>query len=233
MVVNNDRKFFEQLQASSRNAAFFCFGDIYYLGCLQLHSSPYILHPSSVEDVRRWVASYGSLGPLVYIALYTVRPVLFFPSIFLNLSASILFGPMLGIVYLLCGGLSSAVLCYALGSLGGGRRLLDRYGGSWGERLTNYLSGSGGFVKMLWLRTVPIFPYDPVSIIAGCCKMNLQLYAAATVLGMLPGAIAYNLLADSILGGRGLYVSVAAVIIAFGLPLAWWALGGEHKKLKE
>ena len=55
----------------------------------QLHSSPYILHPSSVEDVRRWVASYGSLGPLVYIALYTVRPVLFFPSIFLNLSASI------------------------------------------------------------------------------------------------------------------------------------------------
>ena len=95
-------------------------------GVWQLHSSPYILHPSSVEDVRRWVASYGSLGPLVYIALYTVRPVLFFPSIFLNLSASILFGPMLGIVYLLCGGLSSAVLCYALGSLGGGRRLLDR-----------------------------------------------------------------------------------------------------------
>ena len=38
----------------------------------QLHSSPYILHPSSVEDVRRWVASYGSLGPLVYIALYSL-----------------------------------------------------------------------------------------------------------------------------------------------------------------
>lgn len=48
----------------------------------QLHSSPYILHPSSVEDVRRWVASYGSLGPLVYIALYTVRPVLFFQVFF-------------------------------------------------------------------------------------------------------------------------------------------------------
>lgn len=49
--------------------------------------------------------------------------------------------------------------------------------------------------------------------------MNLRLYAA-TVLGMLPGAIAYNLLADSILGGRGLYVSVAVVIIAF------WAAAG-------
>lgn len=199
----------------------------------QLHSSPYIFHPASVDDVRRWVASYGSLGPLVYVALYAVRPLLFFPGIFLNLSAGILFGPMLGIVYLLCGGLSSALLCYALGSLGGGRKLLDRYGGCWGERLTNYLSGSGGFVKMLWLRTVPIFPYDPVSIIAGCCKMNLQLYAAATVLGMLPGAIAYNLLADAVSGGSGVYVSAAVVVIAFGLPLAWWAWGGEHKKLKE
>lgn len=86
----------------------------------QLHSSPYILHPSSVEDVRRWVASYGSLGPLVYIALYTVRPVLFFPSIFLNLSASILFGPMLGIVYLLCGG--SEQCCFMLCAGKSGRR---------------------------------------------------------------------------------------------------------------
>ena len=199
----------------------------------QLHSSPYIFHPSSVEDVRRWVASYGTLGPLVYIAVYTVRPLLFFPSLFLNLSASILFGPLLGVVYLLLGGLGSAVLCYFLGHSGGGRRLLDRYGGRWGERLTNYLGGSGGFGKMLWLRTVPIFPYDPVSIIAGCCNMRLQLYAAATVLGMLPGAIAYNLLADSLLGGQGLYLSITVVIAAFGIPLAWWALGGEHKKLKE
>ncbi|MCD8359850.1 MAG: hypothetical protein LUC29_03205 [Acidaminococcaceae bacterium] len=48
----------------------------------QLHSSPYIFYPASVDDVRHWVASYGSLGPLVYIALYAVRPLLFFQGIF-------------------------------------------------------------------------------------------------------------------------------------------------------
>lgn len=198
----------------------------------QLHSSPYIFHPSSVEDVRRWVASYGSLGPLVYIALYTVRPLLFFPSLFLNLCAGILFGPLLGIVYLLLGGLGNAILCYGLGKMGGGRRLLNRYGGAWGERLTRYLGGSGGFVKMLWLRTVPVFPYDPVSIIAGCCNMRLQVYALATVVGMLPGAIAYNLLADSFIGGSGIYAAAAVAAVAFGVPLACWGLGGEHKKIK-
>lgn len=67
----------------------------------QLHSSPYILHPSSVEDVRRWVASYGSLGPLVYIALYTVRPVLFFPSIFL-ISAPVFYLGQCWVSYICC-----------------------------------------------------------------------------------------------------------------------------------
>lgn len=198
----------------------------------QLHNSPYIIHPTSVDDVRQWVDSYGSLGPLVYIALYTARPLLFFPSIFLNLSAGILFGPWLGICYLLLGGLGSAIVCYGLGHIGGGRKLLNRYGGSWGEKLTSYLSGSRGFVKMLWLRTVPVFPYDPVSIIAGCCNMNLQLYVLATILGMLPGAIAYNLLADSLLSGQGVYLAAAVVLTAFGLPLAWWTFGDEHKKLR-
>ncbi len=211
----------------------FGFAVVIVWGLWQMYHSPHIFHPASVEDVRRWVTAYGSLGPFVYIGLYTVRPLLFFPSIFLNLSASILFGPLLGICYLLLGGLGSAVLCYGLGQMGGGRKLLDRYGGRWGEKLTNYLSGSDGFEKMLWLRTVPIFPYDPVSIIAGCCNMNLRLYVIATSLGMVPGAVAYNLLADSLLAGKGLTLAIAVTILAFGLPLAWWTLGGEHKKLKE
>lgn len=51
----------------------------------QLHSSPYILHPSSVEDVRRWVALYGSLGPVslysfIYCAADTVFSKYFFKS---------------------------------------------------------------------------------------------------------------------------------------------------------
>lgn len=49
----------------------------------QLHSSPYILHPSSVEDVRRWVASYGSLGPVsLYSFIYCAAGTVFFQVFF-------------------------------------------------------------------------------------------------------------------------------------------------------
>ena len=74
---------------------------------------------------------------------------------------------------------------------------------------------------MIILRTVPIFPYDPVSIIAGSVRLPFKIYAAATVLGMLPGAIAYNFLADAF-GTPRFYAALAVTLLAFGIPLVWW-----------
>ena len=98
---------------------------------------------------------------------------------------------------------------------------MRNFGGSWGVRLTGYLVDSASFKKMIVLRTVPIFPYDPVSIIAGSVHLPYKIYAAATLLGMLPGAVAYNFLADAF-GTARFYAAVAVTLLAFGLPLLWW-----------
>lgn len=186
-----------------------------------VYVSPYNPHPSSAEEVRRWVMGFGPWAPLIYVAVYTVRPLLLFPTLLLNLSAGVLFGPLWGVVFLLCGGFGCASFCYLLGRFGGGSWLLRNFGGSWGDRLTAYLVGEGSFRKMLWLRTVPIFPYDPVSIIAGSVRLPFKIYGGATVLGMLPGAVAYNFLADSF-GTTRFYAALVITLLAFGVPLVWW-----------
>lgn len=186
-----------------------------------LYESPYNPHPHSAEDIRRWVVGFGVWAPLIYVAVYTIRPLLLFPTLLLNLSAGVLFGPWWGILFLLLGGFGCASFCYLLGRFGGGCWLLRNFGGSWGERLTHYLVGSGSFKKMIILRTVPIFPYDSVSIIAGSVRLPFKIYAAATVLGMLPGAIAYNFLADAF-GTPRFYAALAVTLLAFGIPLVWW-----------
>ncbi|MEG0970588.1 MAG: VTT domain-containing protein, partial [Acidaminococcaceae bacterium] len=94
-----------------------------------------------------------------------------------------------------------------------------------------YLSHEQGFIRMLWLRTVPIFPYDPVSVVAGCSSMSYVPYAAATLVGMLPGALAYNFLAEAFVGTGGLTVGIVLTTVAFGLPMAWWYWGGERSKM--
>ena len=189
-----------------------------------LYASPYNPHPQSAEDIRRWVMGFGVWAPLIYVGVYTIRPLLFFPTLLLNLSAGVLFGPWLGIIFLLLGGFGCATLCYFLGRFGGGYGLLRQFGGSWGERLTAYLVGEGSFTKMLWLRTVPSFPDDPVSIIAGSVRLPFKIYGGATSLGMLPGAIAYNFLADSF-GTSRFYMAVVVTILAFGVPLLLWKKG--------
>ena len=190
-----------------------------------LYASPYNPHPKSAEDIRRWVVGFGVWAPVIYVGVYTIRPLLFFPTLLLNLSAGVLFGPWWGIVFLLLGGFGCASFCYLLGRFGGGHWLLKNFGGNWGDRLTAYLVGRGSFQKMLWLRTVPIFPYDPVSIMAGSVRLPFGVYGGATVLGMLPGAIAYNFLADSF-GTARFYLAVFVTVLAFGVPLIWWKKSG-------
>ncbi len=197
---------------------------ILYMG----YTSPYNPHPQSAADIRQWVLGFGALAPLIYIVVYTIRPILFFPTLLLNLSAGILFGPALGIVMVLVGGLGCATFCYILGRYGGGYWLLSTFGGKWGDKLTNYLVGEGSFTKMLWLRTVPIFPYDPISIIAGSVKLSYRIFAFGTLLGMLPGAIAYNLLSDSF-GTPQFYAAIGITIAAFGIPLILWQRQGGAK----
>lgn len=197
-----------------------------------VYQSSYNPHPQSAEDIRRWVAGFGSLAPLMYVGVYTIRPLLLFPTLILNLSAGVLFGPCWGVLYLLMGGMGCAMFCYLWGRFGGGRWLLKNFGGHWGERLRGYLVCSNSFTKLLWLRTVPIFPYDPVSVIAGSVGFDVKKYIGATFLGMLPGAIAYNFLADSF-GTNKVYVAILVLLVAFGVPMYWWRRSGECKKIRE
>jgi len=38
-------------------------------------------------------------GPLIYILLYSIRPLILFPSTILTLAGGFLFGPVLGVLY--------------------------------------------------------------------------------------------------------------------------------------
>ena len=208
---------------------------IFYMAAVAfLWYLPGVFHPRSVEEVRVWVMGFGVWGPLVYVALYTVRPLLLFPGLLLNLAAGILFPPAWGIPLLLLGGLGSATLLFVMARTGVGSTFFCLHGGRWGKRIHTYVSESEqSFVHMLWLRTVPLFPYDVISMMAGCTRLSYRVFAFTTLLGMLPGAIAYNLLGDSLGSHAGWGRSLLLTAAAFGIPLAVWYFGGERKKLKE
>ena len=176
---------------------------------------------NSILELRVWLAKFGSLAPLAYVLLYTLRPVLLIPALFLNLVAAVFFGPIWGIVYILCGGLGSASLCYYLAKHTN-FEFINKIAAKWWNLVDKY-SPKSDFKKMLCLRIVPIFPYDPISFLAGLSDIPYKTYALATLLGMLPGAIAYNFLTDSFLSpDTSKSTALVVFLVAFVVPYVYW-----------
>lgn len=190
-----------------------------------LYWNPAFVRPASVADIRRLVAGWGAWGPVVYIGLYTVRPLLLLPSLPFNLAAGILFTPLTGLVSLLLGGLGSASLVFGAARWGLGRSLLAFWGGTWGQRLDAYLADKQkGGRNLFWLRIVPIFAYDPVSIVAACTGIRYRTFALATLAGMLPGAVAYCFLGEALVVKEYLPLALVLLLVVFGVPFACWYL---------
>ena len=63
--------------------------------------------------------------------------------------------------------------------------------------------------------------------------MRFGTFAVTTLIGMIPGAIAYNILGDALSGNSGFMFSALLLVVAFGIPLAFWYFGGERNLLRK
>ena len=130
----------------------------------------------------------------VFIAIYTLRPLIFFPASLLTLAIGALCGPVWGIVFAVIGSNFSATLAYFVGRLLGqdvlqlkGDNALQRYL----ERMRQ-----NSFETIFVMRLI-FLPYDLVNYAAGFLKINYGAFILATILGSLPGTISFVLFGAS------------------------------------
>lgn len=68
----------------------------------------------SAQGIESWIDSLGPWAPVVYILVYTIRPLVFFPASILTLTGGVLFGAWFGTLYTLIGATLSALVGYAM-----------------------------------------------------------------------------------------------------------------------
>ncbi len=175
------------------------------------------------EALRNLIVSTGSWGPIVYIVIYTIRPLLLFPALILTLAGGLAFGPWWGTLYVLLGGLSGACLCFMIARSFGHEKMKKHVGQFSQLRAFDDQIAEHGFRTMLIMRIVPIFPYDPVSYLAGLSKMSFRDYTLATAIGMVPGAFAFNMLGHSLTDmlSPTFLMAVALVMFVMLTPLVY------------
>ena len=173
-------------------------------------------------------------GPLLFIVLYTLRPLIFFSALVLSVGAGFLYGPVLGILYTVIGANLGASLAYLIGTFFGRGVLAQSsdHQGRWqgyADRLRR-----NAFETVLTMRFL-FLPYDLVNYLAGFLRVRYTPFIWATVLGSLPGTVAFVLFGASTDGdfSSGLPSVNAGVLLASVAIFALSLLGSRLLKRRE
>lgn len=137
-------------------------------------------------------------GPLLFIFVYMLRPLILFPASLLTLLGGSVFGLFPGFFYILIAGTVSALLPY-----GAARWFSDEPAEQVtdGNRLSRFIGllRRNPFQAVLIMRLLYL-PYDLVSVLAGSLKINTGTFFLATLIGNIGGTLAYTGLGASIEG---------------------------------
>src|SRR5512143_2691896 len=64
--------------------------------------------------MEQWISSFGMAGPIVFMAIYAIGTVLFFPGAVLTLAGGAMFGPVWGTLYNLTGATIGAAIAFLI-----------------------------------------------------------------------------------------------------------------------
>jgi uncharacterized membrane protein YdjX (TVP38/TMEM64 family) len=153
-----------------------------------------------------WVDAAGPAGPLILIAIYAAATVLFLPGSPITLAGGALFGPIWGALFCLTGATLGAALAFLIARYLAGDWVQSHTKGLL-ERLVRGVEAEG-WRFVAFVRLVPLFPFNLVNYAFGLTRISFLSYLLATLVFMVPGALAYSWLGfagrQAITGGEGL-----------------------------
>ncbi|WP_228036820.1 TVP38/TMEM64 family protein [Cuspidothrix issatschenkoi] len=149
------------------------------------------LNPQALlQNALHWINGLGTLGGIAFIGIYIIATVAFLPGSILTLGAGVIFGVILGSLYVFIGATLGATAAFLVG------RYLAR---GW---VTNKIADNKKFAAIdkavskeglkivLLTRLSPIFPFNLLNYALGITGVSLQDYFLGSV-GMIPGTIMY------------------------------------------
>ena len=158
-------------------------------------------------------------GPVAFVAVYLLRPLLFFSAAVLTVAGGFLFGAAGGVALVVLAANGSAMVAYGLArwfGAGVGQEA-DPAGrlARWTGRLRHR-----SFESVISMRLLQL-PYDLVSYLAGAVRIHPGAFLLGTAVGSLPATVAFVLFGASLESFDGGVPAIdAPVLIASGILLA-------------
>jgi len=144
-----------------------------------------------LRNLLHWIAGLGPAGPLIFIGIYTIAPVLFFPGVILSIGAGTVFGLLAGSIYVSIGATLGATAAFLVGRYIARDWIAGKLQGDARFRAIDRAVAREGWKIVGLARLSPFFPFNLLNYAFGLTDISLRDYFFATWAGMLPGIIMY------------------------------------------
>lgn len=148
-------------------------------------------HPQILlRNALQWIYGIGALGALAFILIYIIATVAFLPGSILTLGAGVVFGLVMGSLYVFIGATIGATAAFLVGRYLARGWVIKKISGNPKFRAVDEAVGREGLKIVLLTRLSPVFPFNLLNYAYGVTGVTLKDYILGSI-GMIPGTIMY------------------------------------------
>lgn len=145
----------------------------------------------AIRSTLEWIQNQGAIGVLVFGAVYVLACVLLIPGSILTLGAGVLYGPLLGSVYVSVASVLGATISFLMGRFLVRDWVVQKFGSDPRFASLDDAVGQAGWRMVVMLRLSPVFPFNVLNYALGLTQVRLLDYVLASWIGMLPGTVLF------------------------------------------
>ena len=185
------------------------------------------------EDIQQVFATLGVWTLPLFILAYAIAVWIPHVATIMTIVGGLLFGPVVatGLVILLSTFASAGPFLFAR-KFGQGRvkhwitkKGFDKYA---------HNVNKNSFLYVLYLRLLPILPYELQNYLVGLTNITLKNFFLATFIGLFPGTLALALLGDTIAQTSTINIIILAVVAVIAAVIPWLIKKyGVHERKKK
>jgi uncharacterized membrane protein YdjX (TVP38/TMEM64 family) len=147
--------------------------------------------------LKSFVASHLVAAILIYAAVYVLAVALSLPgAALLSIIGGFLFGWMVSAPVTIAAATIGAIIVFQIVKTSFGTSIAER-AGPFAKKLTDGFA-KDAFSYLLFLRLTPLFPFFAVNAVAGLANVRLSTFTLATLIGIIPGGIAFAYLGQGL-----------------------------------
>ncbi|WP_448563799.1 TVP38/TMEM64 family protein [Trichothermofontia sp.] len=149
------------------------------------------IHPQAwLHQALQWIEGLGLGGGLAFMVIYIVATVALLPGAILTLGSGIIFGVILGSIYVLVGATIGAIAAFLVGRYLLRGWISRKIAGNPKFAAIDQAVAKQGFKIVLLTRLSPVFPFNFLNYAFGITGVTLKDYTLGSI-GMIPGTVMY------------------------------------------